>query len=231
MRASRFIDFDTGNVTQSPMDLATAFKRPWTDDNKIDWFEAQVDVWMLGVAAALLRQIETHQKPSIWSHSAYAILSICLPYFEMVGKMLHQGSKASGTSGVDFYVGFCDVYPGFKPANHIYANKLPAATGQPTDNPDIQPVKEFYDRTRCGLFHVGYTKHGVWLHSDAATPDFEIRAEPHPDHPGQTRQAYRVNAHRITRTLINHFPTVMARIKTDPATKTKFLQYFNDFLA
>ena len=71
-----------------------------------------VDVWQLGAAVAILRQIEVPPPPSIWSHSAYGLLSIVFTYFEMLGKSL----RASGKSGEDFNMGFCDVYPTFTPA-------------------------------------------------------------------------------------------------------------------
>jgi len=76
MRSSKYIDFDTGVVTITPMDLKNSMAKPWTDDQKLDLFECRVDVWTLGVAVAMLRQIEENTPPSVWSHAAYGLLTV-----------------------------------------------------------------------------------------------------------------------------------------------------------
>jgi len=109
-RTSKYIDFDTGTVKIAPMDLKKSLIRPWTDDQKLDLFECRVDVWTLGVAVALLHEIDHGKKGSIWQHAAYGLLTISFTYFEMIGKTLNPNSATSGTASEDFNVGFCDVY-------------------------------------------------------------------------------------------------------------------------
>jgi hypothetical protein len=236
MRFSKYIDFDTGVVKTSPMDLKKSLKKPWSDGDKLDLFECRVDVWTLGVAVAMLRQIEDNKPPSVWSHAAYGLLTVSFTYFEMIGKTLNTSSAASGTASEDFNVGFCDVYPKFKPANGKYKDRLDLLRGSPpgtkgAPNPDIREVIQYRDRTRNGLYHLGYTKSGLWIHNDSGvTEDFEKRTEPDRANPALTVDKYCVNPHRLTRTIVDHFPRFLARVSADPALKTKFVQFFDQFL-
>jgi hypothetical protein len=97
-RTSRFIDFNTGTVITAPMDLKKSMPATMTTDQKIDLFECRVEVWQLGVAAEMLKQIEAARNPSIWSHAAYGLVSVSFSYFEMIGKTLNSGSAPSKTS-------------------------------------------------------------------------------------------------------------------------------------
>jgi len=235
MRASKYINFDTGVVITAPMDLLRSMNsmpKPWSNDQKIDLFECRVEVRTLGVALAILRQIEHNEPPSIWCHTAYGLLTVSFTYFEMIGKTLNPSSASSGTAGEDFNVGFCDVYPGFKPANGIYKDKIPVSMGPHPPNPDIQEVIQYRDRTRNGLYHLGYTKNGLWIHNDHdCTEDFEKKTESDPTNPALTLDKYRVNPHRLTRTIVDNFPMFVARVRADPALTAKFIQFFDQFLA
>ena len=220
MRESNFFDFDNCKVKLAPNDLLAKLGvyDSWTDDNKVDLFECRVDVWMLGPAVLMLRSIENAAPPSGWCHAAYGMFGITLPYFEMIGKILNPAAASSGTASEDFNVGFCDVYPSFKPANGIYKDKI--LSTQPTSpNPDVHAVKEFRDRARNGLFHVGYTKNGLLIHGDNSRPDV-----------CEQNGNYYVNVHNMPRSLVTHFPSLMKRIRSDSATKTQFLKYFDDLL-
>jgi len=189
------------------------------------------------MTVAILRQIEGNKPPSVWSHAAYGLLTVSCAYFEMIGKTRNAGSAASGTAREDFNVGFCDVYSRFKPANGIYTDKFPVPPGSPhrtkaPPNPDIQTVIEFRDRTRNGLYHLGYRKNGLWIHNDnGSTEDFEKRTEPDPANPALTIDKYRVNPHRLARTIVGHFPGFLARVRADPTLKSKFVQFFDQFLS
>jgi len=229
MRPSKYIDFDTGQATTAPMDFLNSMSKPWSDDQKLDLFECRVDVWTLGAAVAILRQIEQNQPPSIWSHSGYALLIVSCTYFEMIGKTLNPNSASRNTANEDFNFGFCDVYPKFKPANGIYKDKIPVPTGPHPPNPDIRDVIEFRDRTRNGLYHLGYTKSGLWI-DGAYTEDFEKKTVPDPINSTLTIDEYRVNPHRVTRTIVDHFPHFVARVRATPALKNKFIQFFDQFL-
>ena len=194
-RTSKYIDFDAGTVLIAPMQLAANKTSPLTLDDKIDLFECRVEVWQLGTAVASLTAIESHQPPSIWSHAAYGLLSCAVSYFEMVGKTLNPKSKTSGTAGIDFNYGFCDVYPSF--ASH---------TGSCQDR-DVPHVQQFRDRLRNGLYHLAYTKRHLWIHNDAANTldDFHVTAHSPPE--------YLVNPHRMVRSLVDHFPSFISRVR------------------
>lgn len=236
MRFSNYIDFANGIVKQAPMDLKNSLPRPWSDDDKLAIFECRVDVWMLGVASAILREIEKSNPPFVWCHAAYGLLTIGFAYFEMIGKTLNPASAIRNTAGIDFNYGFCDVYPAFTPRSGIYRDKLPVPPGSPPGtrelpNPDMQDVIEYRDRVRNGLYHLGYTKTGLWIHNDAGVEqDFEKKIEPDPDNPGLTIEKYRVNPHRLTRTIVDHFPRFVDRVKSTPL-KAKFVQFFDHFLS
>jgi hypothetical protein len=231
-RAGRFIDFNTGTVIQAPMDLKKSMPATMTTDQKIDLFECRVEVWQLGVAAEMLKQIEAARNPSVWSHAAYGLVSVSFSYFEMIGKTLNSGSAPSGTSSEDFNIGFCNVYPKFTPANGVYTDKLPQPLGvtwPPNLDPEIQKVIAFRNRIRNGMYHLGYTKKGLWLHNDAGKDDFQIVPEPNPSGPGMV-DVYHMNPHATTRTIIDHFPKFVADLR-DPAKglQTKFVDFFDNY--
>jgi hypothetical protein len=229
-RASRFIDFNTGTVIKAPMDLKKSMPATMTTDQKIDLFECRLEVWQLGVAAEMLKQIEAARNPSIWSHAAYGLVSVSFSYFEMIGKTLNPQSAASNTASEDFNVGFCTVYPKFKPTNGIYKDKLPSPPAPPrTSNPDLQTVIAFRNRIRNGMYHLGYTKKGLWLHNDVGKDDFQVVPEPNPSGPGMV-DVYHMNPHATTRTIIDHFPKFAADLR-DPAKglQTKFVDFFDNY--
>lgn len=216
------------------MDLISTIPRPWSVDQKIEIFECMIEVWQLGAAVAILKQIESHQQPSIWSHSAYTLISITFSYFEMLGKSLNPNSASSRTAGTDFNVGFCDVYPGFRPANGDFADKILQSSGPALLNPDIQPVVRIRDRVRNGVYHLGYTKGAVFIHNpQPPTPDFEERQIPDPSNPRSTVSGYFVNPHGLVRTLVDHFPTFIQRlgVTTNSTLRQKFEGFFDQFLA
>jgi hypothetical protein len=214
-RASRFIDFNSGVVLTAPMDLKATMTKPWTLDQKIDLFECRVEVWQFGVAAAILKQIEAAKSPSIWSHAAYALVSVGFSYFEMIGKTLNPNSKTSKSASEDFNYGFCNMYPKFTPANGVYTDKLPQPSGMTwPPNPDIQTVIAFRDRIRNGLYHLGYTKNGLWLHNDPGKDDFQIVPEPNSSGQG----------------VIDHFPGFVADLRSPAKNlQTKFVEFFDRF--
>lgn len=234
-RPSRFIDFDTCVVTLAPMDLLKTkpvdpSKR--TLEDKLDLFECRVEVWQLGVAVAMLREIETKKPPSVWSHAAYGLISVVFSYFEMIGEIRNLTSGESGSSSEDFNRGFCELYAKFRPANGIYKDKLPQASGTWPPNPDIQAVISFRDRIRNGMYHLAYTKRGVQLHNDfGSTDDFESKQIPDPADASQTITIYRINPHAVVRTVVDHFARFMADLQTAANTqlRAKFVQFYDDF--
>jgi hypothetical protein len=156
------------------------------------------------------------------------VVAIALSYFEMLGKTLNPAPPPT-KAGEDFNWGFADVYSAMKPANNIYTDKRPVPTGPHPDNRDVADIVAFRDRIRNGMYHLGYTKNGVWLHDDAGyTKDFEITQEPDPDNPTQTITRYRLNPHRMTRTIVNHFPGFITRLQNNTDNlQSKFQTFFD----
>jgi hypothetical protein len=216
-RESEFIDFNTGMVKIAPMQLQfrMALSGPLQLSDLIRLFQCRIEVWNLGVAVQMLRQIEITSPPSIWSHAAYGLIAIGFPYFEMIGKTLNPKSEKRGTARADFDFGFRDVY-----------QDITTSSGESYD-----PV-EFYNRVRNGLYHLGSTQNGLWMHNDQSisTKDFDIIRKISSD-PASTK--YYVNPHAMIRTIVAHFPTFIERLK-NPATeydgmRAKFEEFLSDF--
>ena len=215
-RPSAYIDFDTGVVRKPPMELQWERRPPWSLPDKVDLFECSVDVWQLGPAVAVLKQIEEHQPPSIWSHAAYALLAIGFTYFEMLGKTLNPNSSKTGTAGVDFNYGFCDAYPAF------------ALGGAARTNAALPDVQGFCDRVRNGMYHLGSTKEDLVIHNNPSISkdDFFIDKN-------RTPRRYYVNPHQMIRTIVALFPTFTTRLR-DPGPnsddlRTQFIRFFDEF--
>jgi hypothetical protein len=124
------------------------------------------------------------------------------------------------------------VYPKFTPANGVYTDKLPQPPGvtwPPNPDPEIQKVIAFRNRIRNGMYHLGYTKKGLWIHNDASKPDFELVQEPAPSGAGMI-DVYRMNPHSTTKTIIDHFPTFIADLRDlAKGLQTKFVDYFDNY--
>lgn len=216
-RASPYIDFDTGTVVKTPMDLPRTPTSPGLLNEMLDLFECRVDVWQFGPAVEILKQIEAHSGTSIWAHSAYALLAVVFTYFEMIGKILNPNSQASHTSSTDFNYGFCDVYPTF----------ITTTNGDRTDAV-LPDVKEFRNRVRNGIYHLGYTKGNLFIHNEPehfAEDFFVDRSLPEP--------MYLVNPHQLTRRVVAHFPDFMRRLR-DPdeqfeGLRLRFRRFFEEF--
>jgi hypothetical protein len=217
-RKSKFIHFNRGDVIISPKDLRDSVPKPWHLEDKIEIFECRVEVWQLGVAVKILKEIETHQPPSIWSHAAYGLISVAFSYFEMIGKSLNPNSKKRGTAGIDFNYGFCDVYEKYKPTDNDYKN--------------LPEVIEFRDRVRNGMYHLARTKKNLGIHNEdsISMKDFDIKDN---SDVIQVQRIYWVNPHRMIHTIVDHFPTFIARLN-DPnshfdAMRDKFEEFFDEF--
>jgi len=214
-RDSKFIDFNKGHVIADPMDFAARIRRPLTVADKIDVFECSVEVWQLGVAVEILKEIERHETPSIWSHSAFGLIAVVFSYFEMIGKTLNPRSARNGTAGQDFIYGFCDVNHEYRPANDDYSGDLP-------------DVKAFRDRIRNGMYHLAGIKSGVCIRRSTLKKDFEVLKTSSGNAP-----LYSMDIHRVTRTIVNHFPCFMARLRQSESESgemaKKFAKFFDTF--
>jgi len=216
-RESKFIDFNKGQVFIAPMELARQTPRPWSLPHKVELFECMVDVWQLGVAVEILKEIERHQPPSIWSHSAYGLIAVIFTYFEMIGKSLNPESKRTKTASRDFNYGFCDVYPEYMPVTGVLRDAK------------IPQVKQFRDRVRNGKYHLAATKTDLVIHNDPkVSKDFMVGQKSR----GADRRYY-MNPHRVTRTIVRHFPSFIARLRNAKpefdGLRGKFLEFFDEF--
>lgn len=212
-RSSPYIDFETGTVVTPPMVLSQQRSRPWSSDDMLDFFECRVDVWQLGPAVEILKDLDRNapNPASVWAHGAYALLAVVFTYFEMIGKTLNPNSKSTGTAGPDFNYGFCDVYPSFAPtsAHNFKDSSLP-------------DVAAFRDRVRNGIYHLGHTKGNLFLWKEPSQADFFVDR-------GSADSKYFVNPHGATRTIVAHFPGFMARVRASAQMRGRFKRFFNEF--
>ena len=158
-RDSHYIDFNTGLVKVPPMQLIRPLgpRSAQTLDIMLTVFECRVEVWALGPAVAMLKLMdEAHDEWSSWRHAGYALLTATFSYFEMIGKILNPASGRRGTAGVDFNYGFCDVYPEFSKA------------GMDRSDAALPNVRQFRERVRNGIYHLGYTKSHLYIHNNPA---------------------------------------------------------------
>jgi hypothetical protein len=213
-RASPYIDFNTGTVIKPPMQLSGERPPPRSPNDMLDLFECRVDVWQLGPAVSILKLIETHREPSVWSHTAYALLFIVFTYFEMIGKSLNPASRRSNTAGLDFNFGFCDVYPAFDTAHGVRTDAA------------LPDVKELRDRVRNGLYHLGYTKGNLFIHNEPWRTKEDFFVDKNTPQP-----VYWVNPHQLARTVVAHFPTFMTRLRDPqfPDLQRRFCRFFKEF--
>jgi hypothetical protein len=218
-RASQFIDFNSGRVHMPPMKLQGLLppRAQQSIEQMLLLFECRVDVWKFGPAVEMLKAIDVaHDQESIWAHGGYALLDVTCSYFEMVGKVLNPGSRRSGTAGMDFNYGFCDVYPEF------------GKSGADRGDPALPVVKAFRDRLRNGMYHLGYTKTDLMIHNQPVNFPRDFMVVQRDGH-----DFYLVNPHGMTRTMVDHFAGFMATLRNyTPAyepLRSKFREFFVDY--
>ena len=154
-------------------------------DDLVEVFRDRVDGWQLAIAEEMLRQIEDSPTYPRMRHAGYALISVVFSYFEMVGQCVKTpGTKTRPTA--DFVAGFEDVYPGWQ--------------GRTAD------IETIYDRIRCGMFHNGYTKRGVYIDGEY-TATFELR-----------NGVVLLNPHLLVRDLRSHFTAFTARLESSAST-------------
>jgi hypothetical protein len=130
---------------------------PLSTEKKIDIFYQQTLGWQLHVADLLSNggdELGDGRGVVSIDHSGFAVLQICLSYFETIGqcRALASGSEAN------FKAGAQDVFPKLK--------KVPKKMREGLLN-------LLYDGARCGLYHSSRTKRGVGL---GQPPDCEALA-------------------------------------------------------
>jgi hypothetical protein len=121
--------------------------RPLTIEKKVDIFYQQTLGWQLHIADLIANGGDplgggTRLVPI--EHSGFAVLQICLSYFETIGK--YRG--LSSGSGANFRTGAEDVFP---------------ALGKIPEPEDGELLDALYKGGRCGLYHNSRTARGVGL--------------------------------------------------------------------
>jgi hypothetical protein len=202
-RESEFIDFNSGMVELAPIQLQ--FRMNLAGDelrlsDLIRLFQCRVEVWHLGVAAQIINSIEYSTPPAIWSHSAYGVIAVVVNYFETMGAILNENRAAANDltpAAADFEAGFRDIYPNYTTSS--------GASLAPRD---------FHSRMHNGLFALGSTPRGLWVHNtrSISPQDFDVIQKNPAD--ASTRKYY-INPHSTDRTIIDHYPTLIARLN-DP---------------
>ncbi|MGB8029832.1 MAG: hypothetical protein WCF30_09205 [Terracidiphilus sp.] len=128
-------------------DLDSDLVRPLTIEKKIDIFYQQTLGWQLHIADLIANGGDPlgggTRLPSI-EHSGFAVLQICLSYFETIGK--YRGLP--GGSGANFRAGAEDVFPQIRKIPEPERSELLSA---------------LYKGGRCGLYHNSRTARGVGL--------------------------------------------------------------------
>jgi hypothetical protein len=125
--------------------------KPLTFADKVEIFYEQTLGWQLHIADIVSNggrafdrngSRDGDEVQSI-QHSGFAVLHICLSYFELIGSLLTpgMGSKASCRHGVEL------VFPGL-------------TDGSPESD---QFLERLYTGARCGLYHEGRTRPQVGL--------------------------------------------------------------------
>jgi hypothetical protein len=169
----------------------------------------------------VLKEIESSEAPSTWSHAAYGLLAITVSYFEMIGKTLNPDANPWKSSGTDFNYGFCDVYREHMPTSGICTDP---------HVPDL--VTQFRDRLRHGLYHLAWTKKDLWIHNrpDWSQKDFDVDQR---EIKGHLWTRFLVNPHTMVCTIVDHFPTFIDRLNNpDPSydgMKKRFEKFVDTF--
>jgi hypothetical protein len=213
-RESEFIDFRTGIVKVAPLQLQFKQSLGGTPAfaDLVRLFQCRMEVWHLGVAVQIAQSIEFGHPPSVWSHAAYGLMTLLFAYFETVGRILNEKPNPAGMDAADFDCGFRDLYA-----------KVTSSAGV-----EFDPT-EFYQRARNGLIPLGSTQQGILVHNERtiSTQDFDIiQKNPH----DLASQKYYVNPHSVLRTVVNHFPTLIARLNNADARHNDLRARFRAFM-
>jgi hypothetical protein len=124
----------------------TDFDGPLSFDQKVEVFYEQTLGWQLHIADLVASGGRTFGEDKLVTsvlHSGFAVLHICLSYFELVGSLVNPGLSYKET----FKVGVQQVLPGFFDGS---------ADGEAL-------LARLYVGARCGLYHCGRTGPDIGL--------------------------------------------------------------------
>lgn len=131
-----------------------SFTAPWSLDNKIEIFETRVFGWQLHQADLMANGgTDLHGKATQpIADSGFAVLQICLSYFEMIAKY-RDGIVHTRQSGTYFKKGIGWVFPQFDTATY----------------PAMEPLLDkLFEGGRCGLYHASMTHPGIAVRGGTA---------------------------------------------------------------
>ncbi len=121
---------------------------PITVEQKIDIFYEQVQGWQLHIADLIANggtPLGSNAKVQPIPHSGFAVLQICLSYFETIGK---YRALTNGKDGAQFKAGAQEVFPELQKVPNDVRDKL---------------LDVLYRDARCGLYHNSRTCRGIGL--------------------------------------------------------------------
>ncbi len=184
---------------------------PPTFEEKVEIFYQRTLGWQLHVADLLAnggQPLGATTYISRVDHSGFAVLQICLSYFETIGHYEHGVSSPNpkGTAGYFFKMGVRSVMP-----------RLPAESGETLFD---ELLDALYGGARCGLYHNSMTVPNIGLGQP-------FDGEPVGYDPEAKRLA--ISPERLPRALKVHLEQFRARL-LDPqnvALRQKFEGRFN----
>ncbi|MDB5390264.1 MAG: hypothetical protein JWM11_5910 [Planctomycetaceae bacterium] len=115
---------------------------------KIDAFEAHVLTRQLRIGQVLGDRFMSNQIGDPLSESAFAIISICFSYFEMI-EQFSVGQSSHGRSGEFFKRGFARVFP--------------------NSAVNLDDVAHLYSMLRCGMYHTAMPTDNCGLTRELST--------------------------------------------------------------
>jgi hypothetical protein len=118
--------------------------------DKINAFEKHVLDRQLRIAQILGKHFEDNSPGDPLSESAFAILSLCLQYFEMYEQFSSGKDSSIGQSKDFFECGFKKVFPDYGLA--------------------ARSIASIYKKVRCGMYHTAMPKDRCGLSRDLLVP-------------------------------------------------------------
>lgn len=129
------------------------FTKPVSFDRKVELFYERLYGWQLHIADLCINR----STDDLHRHSGFAVLQICLSYFETIGKY-QAGFCRNGASKQHFKIGLKAV---FEHARRMSQNRFDAFS------------ERLYRAARSGLYHVSQTGPGVLLRRQRTVVRFD----------------------------------------------------------
>lgn len=167
----------------------------WTVEDKVRLFEDQVLGWQLKIADDI---INTHASDN--PHAGFAVLSILLNYFEMIGKHI-QGYVGNSQSKAHFRVGLVNVFPELRDKSRV--------------------ISVLYEDARCGMYHEALIGKRIILTRNYDVPIHVI---------DENIPIIAIDPHSLTTNLIGHFTAYIGSLRSaeeNDIVLRNFIKRFN----